>query len=272
MAARVAIGIKDREAYLGRLSVVFAVELRLKIVTELSMREMSPKQFHQEFGGSESRIRKNFEKLEEHGWIHRVWSEGPGGKRRGGIEYFYRSTELAIFDDETWALLPHSVRVAFSWRTFKQLGERFRFSMESGAFDARLDRHNSCTPLLFDRLGWDRMAEAIDALFVSGFDEQADAKLRMHRSGETPMVAGVSLVAFETPPPGDERAEPYFVEAKSLVPFHLRLSKVLKDEACLRIVEETNRREMSVAQFHREFGGSAAAFTADSSLWRTPAG
>ena len=50
MAGRVAIGKKDRMAYLRRLSVVFAVELRLKIVTVLYMREMSPKQFREEFG------------------------------------------------------------------------------------------------------------------------------------------------------------------------------------------------------------------------------
>ncbi len=258
MAARVAVGIKDRVAYLRRLSVVFAVELRLRIVTELSMREMSPKQFHQEFGGSsESRIRKNFEKLEEHGWLRRFRTEGPGGSRRGATEHFYRTTELAVFDDETWALLPLSIRISFSWRTFKQLGERFRYSMENGTFDARPDRHHSCTPLLLDELGWGRVTAAIDALFLSSFDEQGDAKLRMHHSGEAPMVAGISLVAFEAPPPGEERAESSLVEAKGpLAPFHLRLSKVLKDEVCLRIVEETNQREMSAAQFHREFGGS----------------
>jgi hypothetical protein len=51
VAARIWIGIKSRAAHLRRLSVVFAVEIRLKIVTELYMREMSATQFFEEFGG-----------------------------------------------------------------------------------------------------------------------------------------------------------------------------------------------------------------------------
>jgi hypothetical protein len=45
VAAKIWTGIRSRAEHLRRLSVVFAVELRLKIVTELYMREMSPKQF-----------------------------------------------------------------------------------------------------------------------------------------------------------------------------------------------------------------------------------
>jgi hypothetical protein len=80
MAAKVWTGLKTRREYLRRLSVVFAVELRQKIVTELYMREMSPKQFHGEFGGgSLSRVTKNFERLAETGWLRCVRTEGPGG-------------------------------------------------------------------------------------------------------------------------------------------------------------------------------------------------
>ena len=261
MAVRMAIGIKDRMAYLRRLSVVFAVELRLRIVTELHMREMSPKLFLEEVGGgSISRVTKNFEKLEGHGWLRYVRSEGPGGSRRGGVEHFYRAPELAVFDDETWALLPHSIRVAFSWTTFKQLAECFRHAMEDGTFDARPDRHNSCDSLLIDRRGWNRVIAAVEAFFVSCFDEQGDAKLRLQHSGEKPMIAGVSLVAFESPLPCNRQSEPCMVEAEeSPIPFPLRLSKLLRDELCLRIVEEANQREVSVAQFCRETGSSYAA-------------
>jgi hypothetical protein len=261
VAARAAIGIKDRMAYLRRLSVVFAVELRLRIVTELYMREMSPKQFGEEFGGgSVSRVTKNFEKLEEHGWLRYLRSEGPGGSRRGGVEHFYRAPELAVFDDETWALLPHSIRVVFSWTTFKQLVECFRHAMEAGTFDARPDRHNSCDSLLLDRRGWNRVIAAVEAFFVSCYDEQNDVKLRLQHSGEKPMIAGVSLVAFESPLPCDEQTEPCLVEADdSHIPFPLRLSRILRDELCLRIVEEMNQREMSVAQFCRETGSPYGA-------------
>jgi hypothetical protein len=64
------IGIDSRaEAYspLTRLAVVHDYPLRMKIVTELYMREMSPKEFFDEFGGgSISRVCRHFEKLAEY--------------------------------------------------------------------------------------------------------------------------------------------------------------------------------------------------------------
>lgn len=257
MAAKIWTGLESRGAYLRRLSVVFAVELRLKIVIELYMREMSPKQFHAEFGGgSLSRVTKNFERLEQCGWLRRVRSEGPGGRRRGAVEGFYRATELAIFDAETWSLLPYSLRVAFSWTTVKQLAERWREAMEQGTFDARPERHRSCASLLLDQQGWNRVNAAVDELFVSLFEEQADARLRVFHTGEEQFVATVALLAFESPLPGSEPVGASLVEARrdSLAPFALRLSKVIGDEVCMQIVAEANRRAISVPQFYREFG------------------
>jgi DNA-binding transcriptional ArsR family regulator len=249
-------------SYLRRLAVVFADDLRLKIVTELYMREMSPKQFYEEFGGgSISRVDRHFKRLAEHGWLKFVRSE-TGGRRRGGTEHFYRATELAVFDRETWSLVPYSIRVAFSWRTYNQFAERFREAMQEGTLDARADSHLSWTPLLLDETGWDRVVAAIDALFESLFEEQAEAKLRLFHSGERPILATAAMAVFESPPrpprAADERMESGLVESgDSLIPFPLRLSKVFADELCLQIVAETNLREMSARQFHDEFGGTS---------------
>jgi hypothetical protein len=266
MAAKVRIGLKSRGAYLRRLSVVFAVELRLKIVTELYMREMSPKEFHAEFGGgSLSRVTKNFERLEECGWLRLVRTEGPGGRRRGAVEGFYRATELAIFDDEIWSLLPYSLRIAFSWTILKQLAERWREALEHGTLDARPERHRSCMSLLLDRQGWNVVIAAMDELFVSLFEEQDDARLRAFHSGEVPLVATVALLAFESPLPGSDRVGPSLVEAgkDSLVPFALRLSKVIADEVCMQIVAEANQRSISVMQFCRELGDELESVDVD---------
>jgi hypothetical protein len=257
VAAKIWTGLESRGAYLRRLSVVYAVELRQKIVTELYMREMSPKQFHERFGGgSLSRVTKNFERLEESGWLRRVRSEGPGGRRRGAVEGFYRATEPAIFDLETWPLLPFSLRIAFSWTLLKQLAERWREAVEHGTFDARPERQRTCASLLLDRRGWDRVNAAVGELFVSLFEEQADARLRIFHSGEEALVATVALFAFESPTRGSEPVGPSLVEVPqdSLVPFPLRLSKVIADLACMRIVAEANRRAISVTEFHREHG------------------
>lgn len=260
MAAKIWIGIKSRTAHLQRLAVVFAIELRLKIVTELYMREMSPTQFYEEFGGgSISRVTRNFEKLAEHGWLRYIRSEGPGGRRRGGVEHFYRASELAFFDSETWALLPYSIRVAFSWNSFKQIAERLRETMEGLALAGSPTDNLTCTPLSLDRLGWERTIEAVDAQFVSLFEEQEDARLRIAVSGEAPLRVSVLQFVFESPMPGDGRAGPSLVESRKepLVPFPVRLSKVFADEVCMEIVEETNRGKISATQFHERCGGDS---------------
>jgi hypothetical protein len=260
--AKVWTGIKSQAAYLRRLSVVFAAELRLKIVTELYMREMSPKQFYEEFGGgSITRVDRHFKKLAKHGWLRFIRSES-GGSRRGATEHFYRATELAIFDDQTWALVPYSLRVAISWRTFKQLAERVREALQAGTLDARADSRLSWKTLLLDQLGWERVVAAMGALFESLFEEQNDAKLRISHSKEKPILVTVALAAFESPAhpqdPGNRRATPRLVETcrDSPVPLPLRLSKVFADELCLQIIAEANLREISAPLFHSEFGGN----------------
>jgi DNA-binding PadR family transcriptional regulator len=261
VGAKVATRIKSQAAHLRRLSVVFAVEIRLKIVTELYMREMSPKEFYEEFGGgSLSRVTKNFEKLEDHGWLRYIRSEGPGGSRRGGVEHYYRATELAFFDAETWALMPYSIRVSSSWNIFNQIAQRLREAMEAVRLEESRSRDLACTSLLLDQLGWERLIAAIDALFVSNFEEQDDARLRVSHSGEPLIRADVFLVAFESPMRRGGRVGPDLAEAKKepLIPFPERLSPVLADDMCLQIIAELNLREMSVTQYHQEFGGDAS--------------
>lgn len=260
--AKVWTDSKSQASYLRRLAVVFADELRLKIVTELYMREMSPSGFHAEFGGgSVARVDRHFKRLTEHGWLRFVRSES-GGRRRGGKEHFYRATAPAVFDNETWSRVPYSIRVAFSWRTFGQLAERVHEALQAGTFDARADSHLRWTPLLLDRLGWDQVVAAVDELFESLFEEQADAKLRIFHSGENPILATAAMALFESPPhrqgPGEEQAGSTLVDGTvSAVPFPLRVSKVFADEVCLEIVAETNLREMSARQFHEEVGGAS---------------
>jgi hypothetical protein len=260
--ANIWMGTKSRVEYLQRLSVVFAVDLRIKIVTELFLREMSPKLFYEEFGGgSISRVDRNFKKLAEHGWLRYIRSE-TGGSRRGAREHFYRAPELAVFDNETWMLVPYSMRIAISWRTFRILAERVHEALRTRTLDAREESHLSWTTMSLDLLGWERMIAAIDDLFESLFEEQADAKLRIAHSGETPMSATVALTVFESPTrPGHTEVErtPRLVEVRqdSPVPFPLRVAKVFADELCLKIVTEANLREVSAPQFHAEFGGDS---------------
>src|SRR5262249_5054495 len=71
--------------------------------------------------------------------------------------------------------------------------------------------------------------------------------------------ATVGLAVFESPTPhagsDHERSTPLLVEVdkECPVPFPLRVSKAFADELCLKIIEEANRRDISVPLFHTEF-------------------
>jgi DNA-binding transcriptional ArsR family regulator len=253
---RVWIGVRERVKHLRRLAVVFAVPIRLKIVTELYQRQMSPTQFYEEFGGgSASRVYKHFERLRETGWLRLMWTEEPGGIRRGGKESIYRATELAFCDRETWIELPYSLRVMVSWNGFREIAEQLRGAMEALTFQARPERRLTTTKLLLDHEGWMRVADAASEEFAAQYEEQEDARRRAERTGEELFRVGSLLLAFELPVAGGVRVGPELVPGNALmVPFTVRLSKVFEDEACLQIMDEANRGKVSIPAFHRMYG------------------
>ena len=252
----------EAPSQLARLAVVFTDPIRLKIVTELFRREMSPSQFHElHGGGSLSRIDRHFKKLADHGWL-RLVREARGGHRRGGTEHFYRAPQLAVIEEGMWVRLPLSVRAEYSWRTFEQFAERVKEAMQAGTFDAKGDRHLTWTPLVLDEQGRSRILTATTQLFRSLLEEQADAKIRLAETGEKPMEATVGLAAFDSPqgrrnrsglllPPatGDGEAQPAH--------FTFRIAKVLANPLSMKIVTELNLREMSASGFYEQFGGAA---------------
>ena len=182
-----------------RLAKVFAEPLRIRIVAVLNTREMSPKEFHAEFGGgSLSRVSRHFDLLAQYGWIYQTKTE-TGGLRRGATEHFYRATGPAVFDGEIWPELPTSMKEMVSARIFEEFAERIRAAMEADTIDAREDRHFSWIPLLLDQEGWDNTIARVDALFHWIFEEQEEADLRMAESGEEPIPMTVALAAFESP-------------------------------------------------------------------------
>lgn len=260
MAARLAIGIGARERQ-RHLAVVFAVDLRMKIVVELYMREMSAPGFYEKFGGgSRARISQNFNRLAKKGWLRLVRTEGPGGKRHGAVEHFYRATELPFMDAESWALLPYSVRVTSSWNMFRQILPRLRQGMEAQTTQSFPRRDLSCTALSLDEEGWRQVISALDARFMGLYDEQEDAYRRSLLSGERLVRADAFLIAFQSPDAWTQSTvgDLLLCDAREpLLSFPERLAPILEDDLYLEIVSGLNERELSVTQFHREFGGAS---------------
>ena len=122
--AKLKTEIRSRLPYTLRVAKLMADELRMKIVMELNMREMSPKEFYEEFGGGTlPRVSRAFDVLYEYGWLRLIRTE-TGGKRRGAVEHFYRATQPAVFYNDTWAPLPKSMKEMISGGVFGELVKR----------------------------------------------------------------------------------------------------------------------------------------------------
>lgn len=198
----------DPSNFTVRIAKVLGNSLNLKILTELSLREMSASQFFEEVGApSLSDVNRRFKMLAKDGWLTKVREE-TGGKRRGAVERFYRAVGSAGFDARNLADVPDRIRSSFSWRVFEQLAEQVREAMDAGTFDATPDRHHTWTPLVLDPVGWDHVIEGVNRLFDLLFEEQEAAKARLATSMFEPVIATVSLAAFESPPGIEARPLP----------------------------------------------------------------
>lgn len=261
MAARLAVGLDPRDRLL-RLATLFAVELRLKIVAELYIREMSAKQFFAAYGGgSLSRVHKNFEVLAKEGWLSRTYSEGPGGSRRGGVEQFFRATEPPIVHAECWALIPYSVRVSASMNLFKQIAPRLRGDIEKADESALPKRDLTCSALLLDQEGWTRVTKVVSALFAQLFEEQEDARRRVLHTGAALMRGDIFLITFQSADSGARSAlrDGLIAERpqEPLGSFPEHLAPILRDEIRRDILSALNDNETSVTQFYRDFDGAS---------------
>jgi hypothetical protein len=190
---------KSKWPLMLRLAKVFVDPLRMKIMAECNIREMSPKSFYEEFGGgSLSRVSRAFEVLVDYDWLAQTRTE-TGGKRRGAIEHFYRATGVAMFDADTWTEVPDTMKTTFTWRAFETFAHQVKEAMEAGTIDAREDRHFTWTPLRLDKQGWETVIAWLDAIFYFLAEEQEDANARMAETGEEPIPMTVALAAFESP-------------------------------------------------------------------------
>jgi DNA-binding HxlR family transcriptional regulator len=246
------VRISSEPSYLSRLGVVWAYPLRLTIVTELYMREMSVTEFFHEFGGgSVGNMRWHFQKLAEHGWLRKVRSKKEG---RGRPQDVYRSTELAFYDDECAEELPTSVRAAFSTRILQQMGERVACAREASTIDSGGGGHLSLASITLDERGWLESIQVLNGCLRALAQEQLDAKVRIAASGDSATVTMIALAGVESPSgrlgdrirPGKSEAPVMKMDLE--MPLETRLAKVFGDPVNIRIVRELNDVAMSPSE------------------------
>jgi len=103
------------ERQILRLAKVLSDPLRMDIVCECNLREVSPRGFREAFGGpSLASLQQTFIELEQFGWIESV--PPAGGPPPEEFDRLYRSEHRIIVDNPLWASLPQSVKSSMTAR------------------------------------------------------------------------------------------------------------------------------------------------------------
>ena len=113
----------------------------------------------------------------------------------------------------------------------------------------------TATRLVVDREGWTRISNALGEMFTNQEEEQEDARRRVGHATEELFRAGSMLISFELPDGRGIDLDRELAEGRYLmVPFAVRVSKVIEDEVCLQILDEANHGDTSVPLFYEKFG------------------
>jgi DNA-binding transcriptional ArsR family regulator len=169
-------------------------ELRVEILTILNERMASPNELAKELDEGLSQVSYHVKVLKDYECIRLVKTE----PRRGAVEHYYRATSRAFLTDRDWQELPKSVRPGLSADLFELVINDTVAALETGAFDARIDRHMSWTPLVLDEKGWREMIKLMDGSLERVLKIQADSSSRLGKSGEDGVTATVAMLGFES--------------------------------------------------------------------------
>jgi DNA-binding transcriptional ArsR family regulator len=171
---------------------------RARILGELYLQPMSPSRFVEQIGGEISTISRHFRALANWGYIE-VIDEKSGGRRRGGVEHIYRTTQRDHLDTETWATLPLAAREVRTRGTVAFLFRRISEAVDGGTFDAEIDRHLSWDAINLDRRAWEELGARLDQILAWLPVLEAQSAQRIAKSGEPAIPATVGLAAFRSP-------------------------------------------------------------------------
>jgi hypothetical protein len=236
---------------------------RLRILTEVGSRPLSPSQFVDRFGGELTHVARCFRQLAKWGYIE-VAQERPGRRSGAAIEHVYRAIQMAHFDTSAWEDIPQGERNAASRSVLSAFQHRVRAAVEAGTFDLDANRHLSWDTVALDRRSWVQLGERLDAILSSLVDHELGAAERLAAEGEDPLPIIVGLAAFRSPESPSRLLSGAYrqaisksgSEAATVEAIGFDFAKALSNRWRCQIVSEVGIRPLSPSQFVEKFGGS----------------
>lgn len=189
---------KGGEAVAGDLVRAIGHPLRARALASFNERTCSPKEIAAELGVPVSKLSYHVKVLRDCGCIELVTTV----PRRGATEHFYRGTTKSFFNDAHWERLSRHAKGGISIAGLKMIVDKAGAAVEAETFDSRGTRHLSCTSLVVDEMGWDRIAGILDEALGRVLEVQAESALRLAESAGDGIRATVSLLSFESPAGG----------------------------------------------------------------------
>jgi DNA-binding HxlR family transcriptional regulator len=236
---------------------------RLRILTEVSVKPLSPSQFVDKLGGELTHVSRCFRQLAKWGYIE-VVEVRPGRRRGAAVEHVYRAIRRAYFGVSAWEDVPEGERASASLSVLGAYRDQIRVAIEAGTFDQELDRHLSWDAVALDRAAWTEVGERLDMVLDSLAEHEIASNQRLSETPGESIPTTVGLAAFRSPEPpslllrGASR-RPSAVDdpaAKSSLAISPKLAKALSNRWRSRIFAEVSVRPMSPSQFVEEIGGS----------------
>lgn len=195
--------VEPRWSRAERLAQAFGDPLRLRVLHECVLREVSPEAFQREVGTATlARVTQAFELLVQYEWLERTRTDDSDPD---AVEHFYRAVDSMVIEEDVWTELPDSTKALITGRIVESFVVRTKEAMKAGTIYARDDAHLTWRPLELDEEGWDAVTERLNAIFHWLPEEQERARARMEESGEEPIPTTVAMMAFESPGLGAKR-------------------------------------------------------------------
>lgn len=235
---------------------------RFRILTEVTVRPLSPSLFVEEVGGELTHVSRCFRQLAEWGYIE-VVEERPGRRRGAAIEHIYRAIRRAHFDTSIWEGVPRSGRDDVSRSILDSYRQRIGAAIEAGTFDQEVDRHLSWDVVALDTVAWEKLGARLDLVLGTLSEQEIEAARRLASSDQDRIPTTVGLAAFRSPDypavklQGTNRQGP--TDAVQVGPQYVlgaKLAKALSNRWRCKILMEVSIRTLSPSQFVEEFGGS----------------
>ena len=176
-----------------RLTRAFGHPVRMRILQRLNETVLSPNQLSQELEEPLGNVSYHVRVLIDLGYLELVNTV----QKRGAVEHFYRAQSRAFLTDEDWARLPVRTRKALTDSVLQQLWSDIGTSLVAGAFDAKIDRHLSFTPLVLDEQGWAELRDAANELLDRALELQAESVGRLNAAPDSQeVVARLALLFY----------------------------------------------------------------------------